>query len=188
MIEEIENKFATKQTSTPPFQTMQSIKHTLLHATVLAVSFTTLFAQDGEQQGEGLNRETVEHLLKVVSPSCREEMTEALAEQSELSLECKEEIQSALRERDGSAARPAPPGANPATPVIDDRSNSAYWIVIVFVFFLCCGLVYVAFMIADAKKKLPGWQDERSKSKKQKAKEERKQKKKEAKKQKNKQN
>ena len=134
---------------------MQSIKHTLLHATVLAVSFTTLFAQDGEQQGEGLNRETVEHLLKVVSPSCKEEMTEALEQQSELSLECTEEIQSALRERDGSAARPAPPGANPASAVVDDRSNSAYWIVFIFVFLLCGALVYSCFAINEAKKMMP---------------------------------
>mgnify|MGYP000969120526 FL=1 len=95
-----------------------------------------------EQQGEeqGLNRETVEHLLRVVSPSCREEMQEALSEQAELTLECKEEIQSALRERNGNQV--PPPGANAPPQVAQvDRDNTSLYVVIFFLMLFISGLV-----------------------------------------------
>jgi len=56
--------------------------------------------QQKQQQGGGatLTRESVEKLLEVLSFECRSEMESALAQQSEISMNCKLEIQQAIQE------------------------------------------------------------------------------------------
>ena len=129
-----------------------------LHAAVLVTTIIHTLAQD-EQQEQGLNRETVEHLLKVVSPSCRDEMQDALSEQTELTLECKEEIQSALRERNGDAV--PPPGANSnsgagsSLPPMESRDNTAIYLVVFFIALFLAALGGFCFWAYDQRSKVP---------------------------------
>ena len=143
----------------------------LLHSAVFCTTMSSLLLQtvtaQPEQQGEeqGLNRETVEHLLRVVSPSCREEMQEALSEQAELTLECKEEIQSALRERNGNQV--PPPGANAPPQVAQvDRDNTSLYVVIFFLMLFVSGLVLFGYWANEQRKKLPKMQQNKKKGKK----------------------
>lgn len=52
--------------------------------------------QQQQQQSTTLTRDNVEALLRVLSDTCRSEMESALNKQSDISAECKEEIQGAL--------------------------------------------------------------------------------------------
>ena len=120
---------------------------------MLLSSLALALAQEGgaeEQQG-GLSREVVEHLLSVVSPSCREEMEEALQEQTELSDSCKQEIQSSLAER----ARQAPPGGQADASAVPVAQPSTEWgsiiMILLFVVMLLGGLL--AFSLHAHKKR-----------------------------------
>ena len=139
------------------------MQRALIHAVVFATTLISVQAQ--EPQGEGLNRETVEHLLRVVSPTCREGMQEALSEQTELSASCKEEIQAALRERDASSNNIPPPGANLA-PVVDNRDNTAIWLILLFIIVLVGGLFWFCAMVNAEKNKVNKPSDKKNKGKK----------------------
>ncbi len=117
----------------------------------------------GGEEG-GLNRETVEHLLRVVSPSCREEMQEALSEQTELSGECKEEIQSALRERTASNPN-AGAGAAQALPA-EPQDNTAIYLILLFVLLFVGALGGFCWYVNEEKKKLPPPKAKKKKGKK----------------------
>jgi len=77
----------------------------ILHLLLITFSIISIFsktsnAQDmdaPQAQEVTLNRETVELLLSVLSPNCREEMESALeANSGEMSIECQKEIESNL--------------------------------------------------------------------------------------------
>eukprot|EP00949_MAST-11_sp_MAST-11-sp1_P004823 g4823.t1 len=55
--------------------------------------------EGGQGEGQQLDRETIEYILKVVSDDCGAEMSQALKEQTELSDDCRSEIQRALQGR-----------------------------------------------------------------------------------------
>ena len=65
---------------------------------ILVVGMIHLSFQQGDQQqhDQTLTRETVDAILQVLSPSCRSETEAALDSQSEISMECKYEIQSSI--------------------------------------------------------------------------------------------
>ena len=126
----------------------------MMHAAIFTSSIVSILAEgEAEQKEQGLTRETVEHLLRVVSPTCKEEMQEALSEQTEISMECKEEIQSALRDRDATS-QPPPPGANANPPVLESRDNTAVWVVLIFVVILIAGLVAFCSHVYEQKKQV----------------------------------
>ena len=51
---------------------------------------------DQQQQDQTLTRETVDAILQILTPNCRTEMEAALDSQTEISMDCKFEIQSAI--------------------------------------------------------------------------------------------
>lgn len=66
---------------------------------VCSINFQFSYAQGGpeqQQQSTALTRENVEALLRVLSDACRAEMESALNTQSDITVNCKEEIQEAL--------------------------------------------------------------------------------------------
>ena len=52
---------------------------------------------EADAQQQQINREMIETLLQVVSPGCRSEMESAIQSQTEVSPDCKFEIQQAVR-------------------------------------------------------------------------------------------
>ena len=133
---------------------LQKVFGMLLSSAVLAM------AQDGEeaaesdgQQGGGLSREVVEHLLSVVSPSCREEMEEALQEQTELTSGCKQEIQSALADRAQAAGADPQGGPPPAIPPAAPTEWGPIIIILLFVALLVGGLIAFSFHAHEQRQK-----------------------------------
>ena len=139
--------------------TMDKVFGMLLSSVVMAL------AQEGEEgdsgedggQGGGLSREVVEHLLSVVSPSCREEMEEALQEQTELTSGCKQEIQSALAER-AQAAGGAPGGPPDGQgQVVAPAQPTAEWssiiMILLFTTLLLGGLIAFSFHAHEQRQK-----------------------------------
>ncbi len=84
-------------------------KNFLLISLILA--FSSVFAQNQQQQqgGASLTREAVEKLLEVLSFECRAEMEAALTEQTDVSLECKQEITQVIREHNIPIQQGNPP-------------------------------------------------------------------------------
>ena len=68
---------------------------------ILAISICitlAVFAQDAEAgQQQEINRETIEAIMNNVSPGCRNEMESAIQSQTEVTPDCKFEIQQAVR-------------------------------------------------------------------------------------------
>mmetsp|Transcript_18091 Transcript_18091/g.18152 ORF Transcript_18091/g.18152 Transcript_18091/m.18152 type:complete len:163 (-) Transcript_18091:127-615(-) len=54
-------------------------------------------SQQQEQAQQQLNKETIDAILRSVSPGCRSEMESALASQSDISEDCRMEIQAVLQ-------------------------------------------------------------------------------------------
>ena len=52
--------------------------------------------QNGDQQDQTLSRETIDAILQILSPQCREETEAAIHSQTEISTNCKYEIQSVI--------------------------------------------------------------------------------------------
>ena len=52
--------------------------------------------QNNQQQDQTLTRETVDAILQTLTPNCRTEMEAALDSQTEISMDCKYEIQRAI--------------------------------------------------------------------------------------------
>jgi|TARA_B110000090_G_C13305507_1_gene417460 hypothetical protein len=86
------------------------------------------------------------------------EMQEALSEQTELTMDCKEEIQSALRERDSGSRVPLP-GANADAMPIESRDNTAVYLVLFFVVLLVAGMFALCTFINQEKSKIPSQVD-----------------------------
>lgn len=63
----------------------------------------------GEAPGSSLDRDTLEHVLNLVSKRCRQEVEEALATPRELSISCKQDIQSVLLGYDDSTSSQGDP-------------------------------------------------------------------------------
>lgn len=125
---------------------MVSVRQVLVFGCVAAVLFAT--ATTAQEEG-GLSREIVEHLLKVVSPSCRDEMQSAMQEQgTEISLECKEEIQAALVEQQqASQGNGAPRQTPPAQP----RDSTATYLVLLFTLGLLGALGALSYFVHTKK-------------------------------------
>ena len=66
--------------------------------TMISSFFLSSLSQDPpEQQQQQINREAIEAILNLVSPPCRSEMEIAIETQSDVSLDCREEIQKAVQ-------------------------------------------------------------------------------------------
>jgi hypothetical protein len=134
---------------------LQKIIGMLLSSVVVALAQEGVEAGEegaAPQQGGGLSREVVEHLLSVVSPSCREEMEEALQEQTELSSGCKQEIQSALADRAQAAGGAGPPGGPPPAPPAPTEWGPIV-VVLLFVALLVGGLIAFSFHAHEQRQK-----------------------------------
>ena len=89
------------------------------------IGFSGIVSQQQQQQGATLTRESVEKLLEVLSFECRSEMESALAQQSEISLGCKQEIQDAIREYSIPIQHGGqPPSSDATVDDIDDEDTS----------------------------------------------------------------
>ncbi len=123
--------------------------------------------QPGEQQTLTLTRETLDQLLQMLSPECREQMELAIGNNGDIAMECKMEIQQGLttlnvapgpnqqagmdrrkRERENQAraeaeSQQAP--AEPAGPVDNSAGKRAIFAIIglVVVFFGCAVVLMV---------------------------------------------
>jgi hypothetical protein len=64
---------------------------------VLGLFQSILFAQQDQQHTIQLSKETVENLLHVLTPGCSSELESALQYQTEVSYDCKDEIQLSLQ-------------------------------------------------------------------------------------------
>mmetsp|Transcript_357 Transcript_357/g.654 ORF Transcript_357/g.654 Transcript_357/m.654 type:complete len:162 (-) Transcript_357:171-656(-) len=71
---------------------------------LLAAVYETGYAQQQQQQVE-INREMIEAILNTVSPGCRSEMEAAIESQTEVSQDCKVEIQQAVQTLSGGFNR-----------------------------------------------------------------------------------
>lgn len=70
----------------------------LLTLFTLVNTFLHLFSQDiNEQQQQQINREAIEAILNLVSPACRSEMEIAIESQTDVSQDCRIEIQKAVQ-------------------------------------------------------------------------------------------
>ncbi|RYG66138.1 hypothetical protein EON64_10445 [archaeon] len=94
---------------------------------VAALCLSVVHAQEGEEEPQQvtLNREKLEQLMSFMSPACRVEMESALTAQTQMSNECREEVQVAFKKlgvdlqaaanggREGSPAEPAAEDSQP---------------------------------------------------------------------------
>lgn len=93
-------------------------------AAILLIFATTTFCQpEQQQQGATLTREAVEKLLEVLSFECRSEMENALAQQTDVSVECKQEITQAIRTHDIPIQHGGPPPEELEAQENDDESE-----------------------------------------------------------------
>lgn len=84
------------------------------------LGISTIVSQQQQQQGATLTREAVDKLLEVLSFECRSEMEAALAQQSDISMECKIEIQQAIQEHRIPIQNAGPP---PSDAILEDSED-----------------------------------------------------------------
>ena len=71
---------------------------------------------------EELDKETIDNVLRLLSRRCRNEVELALDDHAELSITCKQEIQSALSGYDGQESRDSPPELPPQSVLVRHQS------------------------------------------------------------------
>jgi hypothetical protein len=107
-----------------------------------------------------LFRETIEAILNIVSPGCRSEMEAALETQSQVSDDCKYEIQRALRKVTGASNdfnEPEEMDQPPASkePPKREGIHPGVWIAVVLLLFFGAAAAYVVYANQILKEAFP---------------------------------